>query len=182
MTSRKASLDRLPGRPVVSSKGRRDKPATAKQDDRRMKRAPDRLTDFRSSADSQEVRSLLEMCVGRPTPARIDGICESYELDPGARLIGLRRAGELAGCIGLRKSGRHEATIRHIAVLPSLRGQGIGRDLIDAAVTELGPTTVTAETDGEGVGFYRHCGFTVRSVGERYRGTERFACALAVAR
>ena len=72
--------------------------------------------------------------------------------------------------------------IRHIAVLPSRRGQGIGRDLIDAAVAGLDLHSVTAETDGEAVGFYRRCGFTVRSLGERYRGTERFACALAVAR
>lgn len=35
---------------------------------------------------------------------------------------------------------------------------------------------MTAETDAEAAGFYRACGFQVRSLGEKYPGVERFAC------
>lgn len=38
-----------------------------------------------------------------------------------------------------------------------------------------GPWLV-AETDADAVGFYRHSGFEVMSLGEKYPGTERFSC------
>lgn len=47
---------------------------------------------------------------------------------------------------------------------------------VEAILDRFHPSVLSAETDAEAVGFYRSCGFTVRSLGEKYPGTERFLC------
>lgn len=61
-----------------------------------------------------------------------------------------------------------------IAVAEPLRGRGLGRALVDEVTARLGLDVLEAETDADSVGFYRSCGFTVESLGEKYPGVERF--------
>jgi len=68
--------------------------------------------------------------------------------------------------------------IRHIAVEPSVRKQGIGQHMVVWLLRERQFSHLLAETDHEAVGFYERCGFRVTSVGEVYPGTERFVCEL----
>ncbi|WP_089775522.1 GNAT family N-acetyltransferase [Ruania alba] len=67
-------------------------------------------------------------------------------------------------------------TIRAIAVAQDCRRQGLGRDLIDRLSHLVGGPWLLAETDSDGVGFYRRCGIEVVSLGEKYPGVERFSC------
>ncbi|MCL6600332.1 MAG: GNAT family N-acetyltransferase [Alicyclobacillus macrosporangiidus] len=64
----------------------------------------------------------------------------------------------------------------HIAVRPSERNKGLGRQMLKRIVSSSGITELYAETDRESVGFYRRCGFSIESVGEKYPGVERFRC------
>jgi ribosomal protein S18 acetylase RimI-like enzyme len=79
--------------------------------------------------------------------------------------------------IGLESSGA-QARVQHIAVPEALHRRGIGRSLITDARAATGFTTLVAETHRDAVAFYRACGFSVQSVGERFPGVERFSCSL----
>jgi ribosomal protein S18 acetylase RimI-like enzyme len=77
-----------------------------------------------------------------------------------------------AGCVALDgRAGRLTA----IAVAAAWRGRGLGRAVVEAAFAELALDSLHAETDADAVGFYRSCGFSVVSLGEKYPGVERFA-------
>jgi len=120
-----------------------------------------------------ELRGLLAAALG---PGSSPEEALAAYAAPGLSLHGLRCAGALAGLLGLRRAPGAGAVILHLAVAPDLRGQGLGRALLRAAVAAEGLRQLVAETDAEAVGFYRACGFVVTSLGERHPGVERFRC------
>jgi ribosomal protein S18 acetylase RimI-like enzyme len=88
---------------------------------------------------------------------------------PGPREAGwlVERGGELVGSLGLTDEGDGGARLRWFLFDQSLRGQGLGRRLLDefmARVTELGYDRVTLETFSEleaAAHLYRSRGFAV---------------------
>lgn len=82
---------------------------------------------------------------------------------------------QVVGVVGIRSTGQATAVILHIAV-DERRRRGIGRTILEELVRKEQRHEFTAETDGEAVDFYRRCGFTVQSLGEKYPGVERFLC------
>ena len=87
-------------------------------------------------------------------------------------------AGRIDGCIAYRRDG-DGLELLNIGTAPAVRGTGLGRRLIEAAIGRAGPASVRLETDNDAVGFYRRCGFSVTSLGEKFPGIERFECRLA---
>jgi ribosomal protein S18 acetylase RimI-like enzyme len=136
--------------------------------------------DVLTEIDDSAMSALLAPAVYNPTPDRLSQICRRYRTEPAWRLLGCRRAGVVVGCIGIELGTGGHATIRHIAVKPPKRGEGIGISLIHQAVATFALTELVAETDVEAVEFYGTCGFAVRSLGEKYPGTERFLCTWGV--
>jgi ribosomal protein S18 acetylase RimI-like enzyme len=125
------------------------------------------------------VRALVALSVGYPTPEKLDRILRRYADDPARHLVGFDRDGSLDGYVGFALHGAGSATIWNIAVRPSARRQGLGRQIVRWLIDVAGLTRLTAETDRDAVGFYRQLGFAVTSLGdERYPGTERFRCEL----
>lgn len=63
-------------------------------------------------------------------------------LDDGSFLLGAHRGERLVGAIGVRRSPRrkhrHKATIWLLFTQPGVRGQGIGRRLLEAAIARCG--------------------------------------------
>jgi len=64
-------------------------------------------------------------------------------------------------------------------VIPELRLRGIAKEMIDCVIDKHKIKTLFAETDMDAVGFYRKCGFSINSLGEKYPGTERYKCVIA---
>ena len=66
--------------------------------------------------------------------------------------------------------------LEYIAVAPGLRGDGIGRALVDALASVSG--RVVAETDNDAVGFYRALDFDVSPAPSdpRWPGRRRYRC------
>ena len=66
--------------------------------------------------------------------------------------------------------------LEYIAVAPGLRGDGIGRALVDALVSVSGQ--VVAETDDDAVGFYRALDFDIGPAPSdpRWPGRRRYRC------
>jgi MFS family permease len=144
---------------------------------RRPDEARTTLIDLKPRLGDPAVRALLAEAVGSPTPERMEEVCGNYYQDTW-HLLGLEEPGALVGCIGLEVTDPQQAVIQHIAVAPERRRHGIGRRILQQAAAMLGVTHLTAETDAGAVDFYRRCGFTVKSLGERYPGVERFLCTL----
>ena len=116
------------------------------------------------------------MAVGYPTDDKLDRLlCETYASDCFTLYVA-ESDREPVGVIGLESQPDATVLICHIAVDPSSRGIGVGRQLIDHASASTGEPRLVAETDSDGVGFYRACGFEIKSPGEKYPGVRRYAC------
>ncbi|MBB5180324.1 ribosomal protein S18 acetylase RimI-like enzyme [Planomicrobium koreense] len=103
---------------------------------------------------------------------------DEYAASETMELYGFADRERVVGCIGAAFIQPSELKIRHIAVLPSARGKGYGKKMVEAIQEKLHPHSIIAETDREAVGFYRSIGFNVTSLGEKYPGVERFYCQL----
>ena len=135
------------------------------------------IVDLVPRWDSPEVSDLIADAVYDRTPFRLRRVLYGYAIDPARHLIGFERDGVLIGLLGLELGPGH-AKIRHIAVQPAARGQGVGREMVRWLVETAGMTSVVAETDRSAVGFYRRLGFRTTVLEELYPGTERFHCEL----
>lgn len=100
---------------------------------------------------------------------------------PARRLLGFACHGNLYDYIGFEIVEQRHAVIHDIAVEPDARGHGIGRLMVEWIITSEDIGKVSAETDGEAVGFYQRCGFgTAKFEHPLYPGVERFRCELVV--
>ncbi|MDN7228378.1 GNAT family N-acetyltransferase [Planococcus sp. N064] len=121
---------------------------------------------------SQEIKSLLGYAT---SPGQAEEAYEEYMAAANQRLYRFEIREDVVGCIGIHLE-EGQLKIRHIAVTPEARGQGIGGRMIEWIQTEHSPCVVVAETDRKAVEFYRKTGFTAISLGEKYPGVERFQC------
>jgi CubicO group peptidase (beta-lactamase class C family) len=146
-----------------------------------------RPVDLRPRLDEPAVRPLLAL-LAAGDDAEVADIADRYR-HPDPQLLGLvvesswesqdAAAGTPVACLGLEpRDDRTEATITSLAVVPGWRRQGFARALIFGACEHLGLRAVETQTDADAVGFYRAIGFSVSSLGEQYRGIERFRCRL----
>lgn len=135
------------------------------------------LIDLKPQLRQEDVLDLLGLSVF-PDPDQLAQTIASYEKEEANVLKGLRadEDSKLIGIIGYRMNPDGELEIRHIAVSPDERGQGIGRAMVLEALAETEPVSIVAVTDEEAIDFYRNIGFTVESLGEQYPGVERFKC------
>lgn len=124
-----------------------------------------------------EILDVLALAVGYPTPEKLDRLLAFYS-SPSGRLFVLLGQDEVRGIVGIEFPMPGRVRIVHIAVPPPLQRRGIGRRILAEVMAMYPAAELTAETDKNAVGFYRACGFTVCSLGEKYPGVERFECVL----
>ncbi|MDI4646108.1 GNAT family N-acetyltransferase [Cohnella hashimotonis] len=137
------------------------------------------LINVKDRLDQRPIYELLELSVF-PDPDRIVKAINEYKENARLHIQGYEDNGEIIGIIGYESDDDRIATIRHIAVHPDERGKGYGRGMVLHLIDAAEPERIEAETDEEGVNFYRSIGFTVHSLGEKYPGTERFRCVYVV--
>lgn len=132
------------------------------------------FADVKASLFNPEVLTLLKPSVFNPTPERLKDRAEKYSADKRTNVYACKTGGIYVGIVVFRTENS-TAEILDIAVKPEYRKHGIGRKLIDFVLTQFPIDTITAETDGEAVEFYKRCGFTIASVGA-VCGTKRYFC------
>jgi len=106
---------------------------------------------------------------------RVDNVYSDYIHSPNKQLFGFMKENKMIGCIGV-EIHINLCEIKHIAVCPEERGNGVGSKLINFILEESSLKTIIAETDKDAVDFYRKFGFKVASLGEKYPGVERLFC------
>ncbi|MET3288332.1 N-acetyltransferase [Brevibacillus fluminis] len=134
------------------------------------------MIDLKERLHEHDVLALLAYSVGAPSMEKLLQVAARYERSDSMMMVGVEEDGVLLGCIGLDLARLPKAVITHVAVHPDARGKGIGRHMLADAMQRFSLTVIGAETDASAVGFYRSCGFTVKSLGEKYPGVERFWC------
>jgi ribosomal protein S18 acetylase RimI-like enzyme len=133
------------------------------------------LVDVTDRLGEPELREVLSASVGFPTPEKLARVAEAYVSQPSWTAFALMDGAEVVGIIGLESVEIGRGRIRHLAVAPERRRRGVGRTLIDRMARRAGLREIFAETDGDGVEFYRRCGFAAEPL-DRDGSTERFLC------
>ncbi|QYN33161.1 GNAT family N-acetyltransferase [Pseudonocardia sp. DSM 110487] len=97
--------------------------------------------------------------------AELDG----RDLEDGARHFWLGGDGKpepVLGCVRLLREPTGEFRIGRLCTARSVRGRGLGRQLMEAALAEVGDRTCLLDAQEHLAGFYREFGFG--QVGESY--------------
>ena len=118
---------------------------------------------------------VIALSMGSPTPKKVEQVLDSYR-KPNRYLIGCWQTNRIIGMIGLEIGGA-AGVIKHIAVLPEHRLQGVGKALIKNAMDQFDLQTIHAETDDDSVEFYRKYGFTCQPFEGHYG--KRYKCGYA---
>ena len=80
--------------------------------------------------------------------------------EPATRHVLAHDGDELVGCLRLLDDGTH-ARIGRVVVAPSVRGRGLARQLMDAAMAEVGGREVRLDAQTGLTAFYASYGFEV---------------------
>ncbi len=123
--------------------------------------------------NKSKVKKLLSLSLYCTEEETINAAFQDYSSGNRHLFISLHVI-KIIGVVGFDKSG----TILHIAVDPKYRCKGIAKQMIETISQKF--SNLSAETDKEGVEFYKACGFTIESLGELYPRTERFKCTKTV--
>jgi N-acetylglutamate synthase-like GNAT family acetyltransferase len=115
-----------------------------------------------------------------PDPEKVEQEISRYQSEPALELYGHEEDKEIVGVVGFTMHPNLTLELRHIAVMPEVRGNGYGRGLILELIEVKQPSIIEAETDEDSVEFYRNVGFSIVSLGEKYPGVERFKCIYQV--
>jgi GNAT superfamily N-acetyltransferase len=108
--------------------------------------------------------SILADATGAGTPDAAQRKIDAARAGGADRTLGAFRSSELVAAYTLQRDGMANE-IGIIGVAAPHRRQGIGRALLHDALRRSGRRPLVAETDEEGLGFYKACGF--KMVGRR---------------
>jgi len=112
----------------------------------------------------EEAAAILADATAAGTPeAAMERIRQARDEAPD-RVFGGLMGGDLVGAYTLKRDGMANQ-VDIIAVANGHRRRGIGRSLLKDALRRSGRRPLVAETDEEGLGFYKACGF--KMVGRR---------------
>lgn len=123
--------------------------------------------------DEGAAATILASATGAGTAEAAATLIAELRADANAALYGAYVDRALVGAFGIRRDGMAN-TIAIIAVAEGQRKRGIGRSMLTDALRRSGKRPLTAETDDEGLPFYKACGFKL--VGRRVHpsGTVRY--------
>lgn len=113
-----------------------------------------------------DAAAILADATGAGTPEAAQEEIDAARAEAQNRVFGGLREGQLVGAYTIHRDGMANR-IGIIAVDREHRRQGIGRALLTDALRRSGRRPLIAETDDEGLPFYKACGFKL--VGRRKR-------------
>ena len=125
---------------------------------------PDDLDHVRALLGEYERGTGVDLCF-QGFAAELAGLPGDYA-PPRGRLLLAEVDGAIAGCIALRPLGGDACEMKRLYTRPAFRGQGLGRRLAEAVITEaraMGYARMRLDTlpmMGEAIALYTRLGFT----------------------
>lgn len=132
------------------------------------------ICDIKEIITEPDMSKLLAPSVYNPTQERLQNRAKKYQEDENSNIYACKEDGEYKAII-VFKIVNNSAAIHDIAVKPEYQGQGIGSILIDFIFDRFEVDNITAETDGDAIGFYKKYGFTVAET-KVESDTKRYVC------
>lgn len=138
------------------------------------------IMDMRNQFLSEEVYEIYAPCMYQPTWEKFCTKAEKYLQNGHAVLLGAVENSAVLGVMVLETKDSGEVEIIGIAVSPSRRRRGIGRQMVQYAMELPEVRRLYAGTDDDAVAFYRSCGFHIDSHVEIFPDGEavRYHCIL----
>jgi N-acetylglutamate synthase-like GNAT family acetyltransferase len=123
------------------------------------------------------IKELLSLCVFLPTELKLTNIIGNYTSTPHTELLLFKLGKVLVGVAGV-KIIKEKLVIKHLAVSPYYRKQGIGHKIIKTLSVKYKAKIIEAETDADALEFYRKTGFTIQDAKSNPLPIPRFLCTL----
>lgn len=120
-----------------------------------------------------EAAAILADSTGEGTPEAARRSIDEVRAEAPDRVFGGLMRGQLVAVYTLRRDGMANL-IGNIAVAADHRRRGIGRTMLQDALRRSGRRPLVAETDEEGLGFYKACGFKMVGRRKSPEGTVRY--------
>jgi N-acetylglutamate synthase-like GNAT family acetyltransferase len=125
------------------------------------------------------IKELLALCVPYPTQLKLSYILEQYTTYPTSELLLLTFGKVLVGIMGL-KLAKEKVIIKHIAISPYYRKQGIGSKVIKMLPQMYQGKIIEVETDSNIVKFFKKSGFIIQEIKNGSCPTKFFLCTLKI--
>lgn len=128
---------------------------------------------------SEEAFAIYADCMYKPELGKYRELMKQYMDSPAVMILLNQRDGDVSA-IMVSEFTDDDTKILGIAVAEKYRGCGIGRKMTEDLCRMSAGRPLLAETDGDAVGFYRSCGFSVEKIRKRYPDgiAERYLCRL----
>jgi GNAT superfamily N-acetyltransferase len=120
-----------------------------------------------------EAAAILADATGAGSATAAQEAIDAARAESGNRVFGGLREGQLVGAYTIHRDGMANR-IGVIAVGPEHRREGFGKALLMDALRRSGRRPLVAETDGEGLPFYKACGFKLVGRRKQPDGTFRY--------
>ena len=128
---------------------------------------------------SEEAFAIYADCMYKPELGKYRELMKQYMDSPAVMILLNQRDGDISA-IMVSEFTDDDTKILGIAVAEKYRGYGIGRKMTEDLRQMSAGRPLLAETDGDALGFYRSCGFSVEKIRKRYPDgiAERYLCRL----
>ena len=128
---------------------------------------------------SEEAFTIYADCMYKPELGKYRKLMKQY-MDSPAVMILVNQTDSDVSAIMVSEFTDDDTKILGIAVAEKYRGYGIGRKMTEDLHQMSAGRPLLAETDGDALGFYRSCGFSVEKIRKRYPDgiAERYLCRL----
>lgn len=134
-----------------------------------------KLENIKEIYTNAALTRLISSAMFNPTFGRIKTAAEGiYAKQQGKFYVA--KEDNYVGIAGVKRTDNKKVDIIHIAVDEALRNKGIATKLIQTIIEVERVEEIHAETDDDGVGFYRKLGFKVKEVRDKYTDVLRYEC------
>ncbi len=139
------------------------------------------LIQLTHKSDILGIYNIYKHCMYMPNEEKYTKQIDTFLNNNSVKIFACLYGDKIKGIIVVSFIEQHKIEIMGIAVDVSARHQGIGSYMISKLTNDYGLLSVYAETDGDAVGFYRKCGFSITKFAKIYNGETfiRYKCELA---
>lgn len=138
------------------------------------------LLEFTDKNELSKAYNIYKSCMFMPTEEKFSKKVSEYAADDSVKIFGCLYKNKTVGVVVITFNGEFSSEILGIAVDEVYRHKGVGSYMIKGIAEKYNLRFLFAETDGDGVGFYRKNGFEIKEFTANFNGelVARYRCEL----